>query len=305
VTREQSVPLDFGARYGAALDRTLVLGGGGIYFIAWQAAYLAAAADGGVDLRRAERVVGTSAGSLVGCLLCAGRIGHLARLAELFTRATALVKFLAPVGELQPSQQRAVDLLMAATDNRPETLRSVGHAALAAATPSARTMRRNVSLLVDRRWPSREQLQITAVDTYTGERVVLDRHAGIRPPTAVAASSALPGIFAPQQIHDRRCMDGGIFGTGTHSDLVAGSRRTLVLSMAGDELLPQAGFTAAADGMQQEMAALRSSGTEVMLRTPSVPEEYNIMAPDSVADGIAAGRAAAEADLPQLRTFWR
>ena len=301
---EAPLPLDFEARYGNGLDRTLVLGGGGIFFIAWQTAYLAAAADNGIILRRAERVVGTSAGSLVACLLCAGRIGHLARIAGLFSRAAPLVSFLAPVGPLRPSQQRAVDLVVAATDNDPDTLRGIGHAALAADTPSARTMRRNVGLLVDRRWPAGEQLRITAVDAYTGERIVLDRHCGIRPPTAVAASSAVPGVFAPQRIHDRLCMDGGIFGTGTHSDLVAGAGRALVLSMVGEERLPRDGFTTRADGMQQEVDALRSSGTEVLLRSPSVAEGYDIMAPDSVADGIASGRAAALADAELLRRFW-
>ena len=39
---------------------------------------------------------------------------------------------------------------------------------------------------------------------------------------AVAASSAVPGIFAPQAIGDRRCMDGGVSGPGTHLDLLAG-----------------------------------------------------------------------------------
>lgn len=304
MTTLQPVPWDFEARCGDGLDRTLVLGGGGIFFIAWQSAYLAAAADQGIDLRRAERVVGTSAGSLVGCLLTAGRISRLARLTELFARAKPLVSFLAPVGDLRPSQLRAVGLSLGAADNSPETLRRIGHAALAADTPSARTMRRNVSLLVDPRWPTSAELQITAVDAYTGDRIVLDRHSAVRPPTAVAASSALPGIFTPQLIHDRRCMDGGLFGTGTHSDLVAGANRALVLSMVGDQVLPQAWFTSAPDGMQRELAALRASGTEVLIRSPKIPEGYNIMSPDSVADGIAAGRAAAMADAEQLRAFW-
>lgn len=299
-----ALPLDFAARYGDGVDRSLVLGGGGVFFIAWQTAYLAAAADAGVDLRGAERIVGTSAGSFVGCLLSAGRITHFARLADLFTRATSLVSFLAPVGELHPSQRRAVDLLMAATDSHPGTLRAIGHAALAAQTPSARTMRRNIGLLVEPRWPGGDRLRITAVDAYSGERVVLDRHTGVRPATAVAASSALPGVFAPQLIHDRRCMDGGIFGTGTHCDVVAGAGRAVVLSMIGDEPLPTAGFTSPIDAMQRELAALRASGTEVFLRSPSVPEGYNLMSPDSVSDGVAMGRRAAEEDMAELRAFW-
>ena len=48
---------------------------------------------------------------------------------------------------------------------------------------------------------------------------------------AVAASSAVPGLFTPQPILDRRCMDGGVSGTGTHLDLVAGARRAVVLHL--------------------------------------------------------------------------
>ena len=33
-------PVDYAARYGAGADRVLVLGGGGIFFIAWQVGYL-------------------------------------------------------------------------------------------------------------------------------------------------------------------------------------------------------------------------------------------------------------------------
>ncbi len=304
MTTLDAVPLDFTARFGAGLDRTVVLGGGGVFFIAWQTAYIAAAADAGVDLGRAERVVGTSAGALVGCLLCTGGIGRFARLADLFTRATALVSFLAPVGDLHPSQQRAVDLVVAATDNEPTTLQEIGHAALAAQAPSARKMRRNIGLLLDPRWPVGDRLRITCVDTYTGERIVADRRTRVRPATAVAASSALPGVFAPQWIHDRRCMDGGVFGTGTHSDIVAGSSRAVVLSMVGDEQLPSAGFTISVDAMQQELAALRASGTSVFLRSPSVPEGYDIMSPDSVADGVDMGRRQAAQDIASLRAFW-
>ena len=33
-------PISFEARYGAGLDRALVLGGGGVVFVAWLTAYL-------------------------------------------------------------------------------------------------------------------------------------------------------------------------------------------------------------------------------------------------------------------------
>src|SRR4051794_9297078 len=57
----------------AMTDRTaLVLGGGGVTGIAWELGVLAGLAEAGVDLGDADLVVGTSAGSVVGTLLCSG-----------------------------------------------------------------------------------------------------------------------------------------------------------------------------------------------------------------------------------------
>ena len=48
------------------MSTALVLGGGGITGIAWETVLLWGLAEAGVDLTDAERVVGTSAGSIVG-----------------------------------------------------------------------------------------------------------------------------------------------------------------------------------------------------------------------------------------------
>ncbi len=299
------MPLDFGARYGAGLNRALVLGGGGVFQIAWQTGYLARLAANGVNLREAERIIGTSAGSMVGSVLASRRILLLDKAADLLARATGLVSYLAPVGELSDSQRRAVDMLWTATDAEPETVRAIGHAALAAQTPSARTMRRNIAVLVDHvRWPS-SGLWVTAVDAYTAERVVITNDAGIRATRAVAASCALPGLYAPQPILDRRCMDGGLAGTATNSDLVAGARRAVVLSLApGDRPLPEAIAASTADHMLQEVAALRASGTEVFHRWAPLRPDLDVMAPDSMDEGLAAGRKQADEDAEELRRFW-
>jgi predicted acylesterase/phospholipase RssA len=70
-----AMPRDFGAGYGEGLDFGLSLGGGGLFFVAWQAAYLATLAERDIDLGGAQRVVGTSAGSLVASVLEAGNLG--------------------------------------------------------------------------------------------------------------------------------------------------------------------------------------------------------------------------------------
>src|SRR5690349_12782561 len=51
------------------MTNALVLGGGGPVGVAWEAGVLAGLAEGGVDLSRPDRIVGTSAGSLVGARL--------------------------------------------------------------------------------------------------------------------------------------------------------------------------------------------------------------------------------------------
>ena len=62
---EGAVPRSFDARYGDGLSLTVSFGGGGLFFVAWQVAYLSELATAGVDITGAQRVVGTSAGSLV------------------------------------------------------------------------------------------------------------------------------------------------------------------------------------------------------------------------------------------------
>ena len=142
-----------------------------------------------------------------------------------------MVSALAPASLLHPSQQRALDLFLKATDGEPGTVQEIGHAALSAQTPAPATTRRNIALVLGRsRWTS-DALQITCVDAYTGERCVVTREADTTMARAAAASSAVPGIFAPQPIADRRCMDGGVSGTGTHLDLLAGARRVLILAL--------------------------------------------------------------------------
>ena len=65
-------------------SRALVLGGGGVAGIAWEIGLLAGLAEHGVDVRNADLVVGTSAGSIVGTLLGGG-----ASLPDLYARQAA------------------------------------------------------------------------------------------------------------------------------------------------------------------------------------------------------------------------
>lgn len=294
---------DFGARYGEGLRFGLSLGGGGMFFVAWQVTYLYELAKRGVELRGADRVVGTSAGSLVSTALEAGRLSRVHTELQLLSKLPKILSLIAPSGDLHPSQLRALDAFHLAGDSQPETLRSIGHAALAAGTPNPSVMSRNIGVvLAVRRWPS-PALHITCVDTFTGERCVITGASRVGIARAAAASSAVPGLFAPQPILDRRCMDGGVSGTGIHLDLLAGAGRVVVLCLTDGSAATEDGMTMKPTSVSDELEGLRASGSEVFFRTPESMDIERLMDPTAIPGAIDMGRRQAAADAEELRAF--
>jgi NTE family protein len=295
-------PIAFDAGYGAGIDRALVLGGGGVVFVAWLTAYLGELSRRGIAIQDAERIVGTSAGSVLATVIAAGRLDRFGKLIRAVDERPALISRLAPSVELAPSQQRAVDLFETARDAEAATVRAIGAAALAARTPGVNRLPSSVALTTQTwRWPS-GRLVVSAVDAYSGERLALDRGTGVPLLRAVAASASVPGLFAPQPVGDRRAMDGGVSGSGLHADLAAGARRALVLPIAGE--LPEARLTIAPDATDREVAALRAAGTAVEVRHSRLPIGSNLMDPAEVPGALALGVEQAAEDAPALAEFW-
>jgi NTE family protein len=303
-----ALPRDFEAKYGEGLRTGLSLGGGGLFFIAWQVAYLHELSERGVHLDGADRVVGTSAGSVVASVLEAGNIGRFFKEVSLLAKLPRLIHALAPAGDLATSQERATNLFALADNAEPATIQQIGHAALSAKTPLASVMTRNIGVvLASRRWPSSDLL-LTCVDTYTGERCVVTLSANVALTRAVAASSAVPGVFPPQPIGDRMCMDGGVSGTGIHLDLLAGAKRAVVVALTdglGIEGIDAAVglMTTPPNGVIDELEHLRGSGTEVFFRKPESMDLLRLMDPTAVPDALAMGKRQADADADELRTF--
>jgi NTE family protein len=296
-------PIDMSARHGDGLDLGVSLGGGGVWFVAWQVAYLHELSHHGVVLAGADRVVGTSAGSVVASVLEAGNLARLHAELEVLAKAPQLIAALAPSSTLSGSQLRALELFGAAPDADGDTIRRIGHAALAASTPGPNVMSRNASVILgSRRWPS-DGLQITCVDAFTGERCVLTRRAGVPVARAVAASSAVPGLFAPQPIGDRRCMDGGVSGTGTHLDLLSGARRAMVVGLTDGADVQEGRMTVAPGATLRELDELRASGTDVLFCSPESVDVERLMDPSAVPDAIRMGRRQAATDAEELRAF--
>jgi NTE family protein len=297
-------PISFDSRYGQDLDRTISFGGGGVFFVAWQVGYLKGLAEASVQLNSAKRVVGTSAGSIVATLFAGKKISGFYEELHLLAKVPQLVSALAPAASLKPSQLHAVDLFTRATNADPDVVRELGRAALAAQAPEQEVMRRNILLVARmRHWPS-TILHTSAVDTYTGERCIVSSDSGISIPAALAASSAIPGVFPPQQLADRKCMDGGTAGTGTHLDVLAGSKRALILCLRDPQVGHRAEMTQSPQATLAEYEALKASGTTVFTASPESFTQSELMDPTAVGKALAMGVRQGSADAQRVGEFW-
>jgi NTE family protein len=188
----------------------LVLAGGGLAGIAWETGLLRGIADESPRTAKAlldvDVMVGTSAGSTV-----AAQLGSGLGIDALFDRQTT-----ASSAELSPNVgiDEITELFTAAmlTPNttKAEKLQKIGAVALSTATVTE-AVRRDViaQRLPSHDWPDRV-LRISAIDTATGELIAFDGNSGVGLVDAVAASCAVPGVWPPVTIGDRRYMDGGV-----------------------------------------------------------------------------------------------
>jgi NTE family protein len=207
----------------AGRGRALVLGGGGVTGVGWELGVLAGLAVAGVDLTRADLVVGTSAGSVVGAQVRSGiaiEDLYAAQLADARGELVARMGFGATA--------RFVIELMWPGDEQQSRAR-LGRAALKARTVPESTRRAVIEQRLPRReWPE-QRLLITAVDAETGKAVNFNRDSGVTLVDAVAASCAVPLVWPPITIGGRRYIDGGV-RSATNADLAVGCDRIVVIA---------------------------------------------------------------------------
>ena len=243
------------------MKQALVLGGGGVVGVAWEAGIVAGLLDGGVDLRRAETIVGTSAGSIIGTRLAAG---HDLRVSE---EGTAV-----PIPSVADGPDIAVlrDVFTrwaAAECVDLEFLQTIGALAVKARTVAEDAWVASIGAsarVID--WP-RGDLRLIAVDVDSGALAIHDRASGATLARAIAASCAIPGMFPPVTINGRRFMDGGV-RSGTSADLLVNEapRHVLVIAPITAGVV---GFGALADRCRDaEIDQLRAVGSEVTCIVP-------------------------------------
>ncbi len=298
------------------MSKAVVLSGGGSVGIAWQSGVAAGLAAEGVDLSRADFIVGTSAGSAVGAQIALGR--DMSEAIERYPRpearsapASAPRRFAAPSPERLQKLMEVMAKSMAPGGNPAEGRAAIGRFALEAETPPEERFIEGFRYLAGEGWP--RGFACTAVDAESGAFVVWDEAAGVDLAAAVASSCAVPGLFSPITIKGRRYIDGGM-RSGTNADLAKGHDKVLLLTlMRGDRAQPV--DAAAAERMKRfrrsaegELSALRESGSSVETLAPN-PEAasimgMNLMDPSIAFDAAQAGLRQGRAEADRIRRFW-
>jgi NTE family protein len=298
----------------------LALGAGGVVGASWIVGALEGLeAQSGFRATDADLVLGTSSGSLIAALVAA-RVPTAAMAA--YASGESHEGLAVPVGH----DATALSLARIPVPFGPGSLRMLFSArnpavALAGLLPRGIVRTDAIRELVERaigsRWPRRGALRIVACDYSTGRRVAFDGvgDPAVTPGEAVAASCAIPALYAPVQIGGRRYIDGGIH-SHSNLDLLADAGLDAVICLnpmssgawvgGGGlrERLVASRRRRSAALLADEVAALRAAGTRVLVLEPAFADlaamGSNMMARDRRIEVLEAARASTERTLRRI-----
>ncbi len=243
------------------VSRALVLGGGGPLMSAWTAGLLAGFHRRGADVGKADYIVGTSAGALIGAQLAGGL--------AMEDVAQAIIAETGPPRGLAPPSPDAIarlpELFRSAQGGSgdPKAARAeIGRYALAAPTDDEETVVAVYREMLPQAWPERD-FACTVVDAGDGGFDLITGGHGMELARAVAASCAVPGLVPPITLNGRRYMDGGL-RSSTNADMAAGFDLVLVVAFAA----PGERGARMAARLAEEVESLQDGGTIVVAVTP-------------------------------------
>ena len=242
----------------------------------------------------ADLLLGTSAGSTVAAQISSG-----VPLEELYARQVAKdTPEIAPPCDVDDLMQL---FLQAGGDTSTpvrKRLRAVGARAVSAPTVSEDVRRSVIARrLPSHRWPDR-RLLVTAIDVDTGERVVFGRDNGVSLVDAVTASCAVPMVWPPVTIGDRRFMDGGV-GSSANVDVVNAAEPVVMLAPT-----PEPGASPFGGSLADELANRSGRGLGIFADDASIASfGRNPLDPSCRPASATAGRDQGRRQAVQVAEF--
>ncbi|MFE5285691.1 patatin-like phospholipase family protein [Nocardia sp. NPDC056611] len=272
------------------IRRALVLGGGGAVGLSWMAGVVIALRAAGIDPAAADRIVGTSAGAVVGAALAADVDLNL-----LLRRPSTETAELEPI-EFDPNSFGEILGLLGTPGLDPaEARRRAGARALEMNLGDPATHIARIGAFVGHSdWPQRDLL-ITAISVNTGELQAWTPGGKATLPEALASSTSVPGVFPPIPIDGVHYFDGGM-RSPINADLAAGAERMLVIEPLA-HLFPHAPSDrdlggAATTFIVPDADAIAAFGP-------------NLFSADALVPAYEAGVRQGGEAAPGLRDFWR
>lgn len=286
-------------------SKALVLSGGGITGIAWELGILRGLGECGVNVTDVDLIVGTSAGSSVGAqIISETSLEELYKLQLIPIAETKEIQVQFDGNEFRKMMAAAI---MSSPDSKTARAR-IGEAALAANTMNEEERLKLIaSRLPNHEWNPKRNLIINTVNALTGEWVKFNQDSDVPLVQAVAASSAVPGIYPPTTINGQRYIDGGM-SSGTNADLAKGYSTVLILVAEPSLTHAAMGPTMHRISFDEEIKILEESGAEVMV---IMPDEDSLKAKgDNPLDvnfraaSAKAGRRQGNNIAGKVKSFW-
>jgi NTE family protein len=280
----------------------LVLAAGGVVGEAWMTGVLAGVEDAaGVDLRRVEGFVGTSAGAMVAARLAAGRRprrpsgrAETSAPGEADAGGRGLLRSAARWGWAATAPLAPVATALAAPGGA-----FARSALLARAPDSGRRLSRLHAEIESLGVRFDGRLRLCSVDKRSGRRVVFGAPGAPAASVAdaVTASCAIPWVFAPVRIGGRDYVDGGVWSV-TNLDASPARRDTEVLCLDPTAALRSVVRQALRVAVAVELQILRGRGARVRHVVPDADSatamgaDFMAQAPtaDALAEGYRQGR---------------
>lgn len=298
-----AIPIPANPGFGGGKERALIIGGGGAYEMAFVLGYIHALGKNGVDIQLADLMIGTSAGSIVSSSIAHGHFFRVTTSFELMGKLSTYIEKTSSLNTRNPSQLRAVEVAKNSTTADMATVQALGRAAMASRNEPPDNLKKSIHRMSGvEKWTS-DKLLLTAIDCYSGERIVMAKKDNIPILDAMVASSADPGAYGPQWIKNRYCMDGGMCQTSTHADLAKGAKRALIFSL-NDGTRKGVRLTSMHNILQQEVADLIAGGTQVKLVVAGAPTGVNVLSTKAIEPAMAEGIKRANAEAGMMRKFW-